>query len=196
MMGIFSVRLLVTITLTLGVLPLWGAENAAILSVGGLYLNNQAHIADINGDGLDDILTFSSEQRSAMVLYQKADGRFYKGLSTYLQYDHPELQIDAFHAGDFNGDQKLDFLVVYEQRFISFYQGAGTDTFVKAGEFEIPFDLDIISTVGDLNGDHQMDLLVTTTEASEQQQLPVFTFAERQKAGFPLKMKFSQLDLA
>jgi hypothetical protein len=127
---------------------------------------------DFNGDGKDDFVgvTMSGELRVA--------------LSTGTTFTPVGLQFPAaggvFSAvvGDFNGDGKLDLAVTSQgaaagspfapgtnASVLSILLGNGDGTFQPHVDFPIPISPGGIS-VGDLNGDHKLDIVVTGAPAT------------------------------
>lgn len=113
------------------------------------------HVADVNGDGLDDVLTANAPAGSVTALLSDGFG----DLST--RADSPVgLDCSSLDVGDFDGDTVLD--VVVTSTFasnVSFLHGNGDGTFlpftpVAAGALAGSV------VAGDFNGDGQSDLVV------------------------------------
>src|SRR5580704_9625073 len=115
-------------------------------------------IGDFNGDGVKDIVTgnTNSSAHTVSVLLGKRDGTFEPNVD-YAAGGAPS----SVAVGDFNGDGKLDIIVVYgfENASVGVLLGNGDGTFKP-----------VISTtagpagesiaVGDFNGDKKLDIAI------------------------------------
>jgi hypothetical protein len=113
------------------------------------------HVADVNGDGFDDLLTANAPAGTVTALLADGVGDFSD------RHDSPVgLDCSSLDVGDFDGDTVLD--VVVTSAFasnVSFLHGNGDGTFlpftpVAAGALAGSV------VAGDFNGDGQSDLVV------------------------------------
>ena len=120
-------------------------------------------IGDFNGDGLMDIVVgnTNSSAHTVSVLLGKADGTFAPAVN-YAAGGAPT----SVAVGDFNGDGKLDIVVLYgfENAIVSVLLGNGDGTFQ-------PFKTTTAGpaggsvAVGDFNGDGKLDVAVSDNES-------------------------------
>ena len=125
-------------------------------------------VADFNGDGKPDIATVEgSFTGGALRLYLgNGDGTFTSTADTSF-YSSGYIYNTSLAVGDFNGDGKLDVVVVSEEGPSQAYVllGNGDGTFGPAasfGSFNQPFSV----AVGDFNGDGRLDLALTDSGTS------------------------------
>jgi VCBS repeat protein len=137
-----------------------------------------AVLADVNGDGILDIVTangfpgneFVTGGQGVSVLLGNGDGSFKPALSV-LATGNPSSII----VGDFNGDGKPDIVIAFDSEFgfgvatLSILRGNGDGTFQAPSSIPIPFfsGFDPVNVVGvssiaaaDFNGDGRLDLAV------------------------------------
>jgi hypothetical protein len=67
-------------------------------------------VADVNGDGLEDLFLGSSKRIKSQVYIQNSNGKFVKTQQKSIEVDSVYEDVDAQFA-DFNGDGKLDLVV-------------------------------------------------------------------------------------
>ncbi|NNC49556.1 MAG: VCBS repeat-containing protein [Flaviramulus sp.] len=67
-------------------------------------------VADVNGDGLEDLFIGGSKDQSGILYVQQADGKFVKGDSQPWEQDRASEDLGALFL-DVNGDQDLDLYV-------------------------------------------------------------------------------------
>jgi hypothetical protein len=116
--------------------------------------------ADINGDGLTDILYWDGGGNLVTGL-ALGNGTF----STTNQIADPDAQI--LIPGDFNGDGKLDAVAIYTgsdpsaKALLYYYQGNGDGTF-RSRNTAVNLQDDAVQTAlaADFNGDGKLDLAV------------------------------------
>jgi hypothetical protein len=114
-------------------------------------------VADVNGDGILDVLFEGEAQGSGAVqiCLGNGDGTF------TLKYQANENNFDAspIGIGDFNGDGKLDMAVtdVYQ---IDIFLGNGDGTFQAPVSYACTPTCNGSITAADLNGDGKLDLIV------------------------------------
>jgi hypothetical protein len=153
---------------------------AAPLVVGGLssdILQSGVAIADINGDGVADILAFPLSilvGTSPVVFLGHGDGTFGSPIganNTNVGIIAYQL---AFAVGDFNGDGMVDYALATSASSgtagntmnVFFGKGDGTFTASPQNPITLPGMPDDIQT-GDFNGDGVLDLVVTISESGK-----------------------------
>ena len=67
-------------------------------------------VADINGDGLDDVFIGSSKGNKSAIFTQQKDGKFIKTNQSNLDADSTNENVDACFV-DVNGDKALDLVI-------------------------------------------------------------------------------------
>jgi Bacterial Ig-like domain (group 3)/FG-GAP-like repeat len=144
------------------------------LAVNGTFIAPPAYFvgstgftpADVNGDGLTDILSIDNNGILRTAL-SRGDGTF------SLASEVPAIVGELLTPGDFNGDGKVDVAAIIDGDLIDqglvtqdselfFYKGNGDGTFQNA---TAPVSLQISgaaqAVTGDFNGDGQLDLVVS-----------------------------------
>jgi hypothetical protein len=126
--------------------------------------------ADLNGDGLTDVLSINPAGQLIA-----ATGR---GNGTFFITSQTNVGGQLIAAGDFNGDGKIDAIVVNSGTFdfnagqitspaqISFYSGNGDGTFQSSAAVNLPIAAAAAPLVGDFNGDNKLDLVIPYNEVS------------------------------
>jgi hypothetical protein len=110
-------------------------------------------VADFNGDGSPDMLTYESANQSLSVLFGKSDGTFQPPSTRPLGFP-----ITSIVASDFNGDGKAD-LAMSAGSSIAVLMNAGDGTFGPAAFYPVGVTANYV-TVGDINRDGVADLVV------------------------------------
>ena len=114
-------------------------------------------VADVNGDGILDVLFEGEAQGSGavQVYLGNGDGTFtLKSQANENNYDANPIGI-----GDFNGDGKLD-LAVTDDYQVDIFLGNGDGTFQPFVPYACDLSCNGSITVADLNGDGKLDLIV------------------------------------
>ena len=131
------------------------SQTISLFSTGGL-LNVQTIVGDFNGDGLPDLLYYSSWGSSddeIVLLPGNGNGTF--GASSPTLFWGPELPVVA---GNFDGDGRLDLAFNVGQSAISVLFGLGDGRFVVPGQLgSILPDTPLLA---DVAGDGTEDLFV------------------------------------
>lgn len=113
--------------------------------------------ADMNRDGVTDLVVRNNEDRGLSVYLGQTDGTFIHSVT--LPY---ETYIDTILVFDFNGDQHLDIVTsdrLGQNRFLNFITGDGTGQVQKYQELEVDFQA-TLSVAQDFNGDTGVDFLL------------------------------------
>jgi len=135
-----------------------GTFNEAIYFPIGLHpIANSIAIGDYNGDGNLDLAVISGLASDLKILTGNGDATF--NLYYPVAFNGGGVS-SGIRTGDFNGDGKLDLVVVKTWRNeVSVLTGNGDGTFNAASNYPVgvsPIDI----TIGDFNGDGKLDLAV------------------------------------
>jgi pimeloyl-ACP methyl ester carboxylesterase len=124
---------------------------------------NAIDIGDFNHDGkLDLVITYTS---GVSILLGNGDGSF----QAAVEYPTPNPPADSVNAADFNRDGILDLAVPTQNGAVSILVGNGDGTFKTAISYPTgSSDIDGRSTVADVNGDGNPDLVLTFRSSSDQ----------------------------
>ena len=134
-------------------------------------------VGDFNSDGLQDLATLDTAGYSVSVLLGNPDGTFQPARSSYAGDGYP---LSSLAVGDFNEDGKLDLAT--GSNFYEPYQYGVDDVIVLLGNGDGTFaPPDYLGTnlaaesvaAGDLDGDGNLDLVVTSRDDSQRQLLSV-----------------------
>ena len=121
---------------------------------------SSARIADLTGNGIDDIIAANSTVNTVGILLGNGDGTFQPEVD-YATGQYPNDVVVA----DFNGDGKLDLAVANfgsEGNSVSILLGNGDGTFRPHVDYAVggqPYGL----AAADLNGDGKIDLIAANT---------------------------------
>jgi hypothetical protein len=124
--------------------------------------NGQFVTADLNGDGLTDVLGIDASLNLISSL-GRGDGTF-SPANTF-----PGSSLGSLATGDFNEDGKIDVIGISQgnqDSALSFYSGNGDGTFqpsLPAIDLKTPGAQ--VAVTGDFNGDNHLDILVPYTLA-------------------------------
>jgi FG-GAP-like repeat len=123
---------------------------------------SEATIADINGDGKNDIVVSDSESGTISVFLGHGDGTV---TAEPLAYDTGQFPWTAPLVADFNGDGLMDVLIPDDAFSFVYLQGFGDGTFRAAPSYPLPdtFVANAASfsvATGDFNNDGIPDVVV------------------------------------
>ena len=121
-------------------------------------------VGDFNGDGKLDLVV-ANQDGTVSVLLGKGDGTFQPAVN--YEADHPAgTEPSSVAVGDFNGDGKLDLLVVNSgSSDVSVLLGNGDGTFQTALYSSFVEVNPGMVAVGDFDGDGKLDLVVVNSKA-------------------------------
>jgi hypothetical protein len=120
-------------------------------------------LADVNGDGLSDLITFTPQNGNNPAQLTVAFGQKGGTLSTpvsanFALTNGPPTQV---LAGDFNHDGSIDLVLTYPSSY-QVVLNDGTAHFTAAGSGTFPGSSWGRGTVGDFNGDGKLDFVIDT----------------------------------
>jgi hypothetical protein len=130
----------------------------------GTYANSVL-TADFNGDGRLDLAAAVPNYPSSTVslLLGNGDGTF-QPARNFATADYPK----SLAVGDFNGDGKLDLMILGETSYssgLTVLLGNGDGAFQPAQNIAFDFFNPTSLAVGDLNADGKFDLVVTSNDS-------------------------------
>lgn len=131
--------------------------NTSIVGLGSAYF--WLSTADLNGDGIPDLVATSGLQDNAVqVLMGNGDGTFSAGQVIAQNFQNQNLSTALFDADE---DGKIDAIVVDSFGALWFYQGNGDGSFSTNpklfGVGDVPFGIG----VADVDGDGHLDVVVS-----------------------------------
>ena len=129
---------------------------------GHWFLHDFVELGDLNGDGVLDLVTASTNidngGGSASVLLGRGDGTFADRVD-YLGFGAR----NSLALGDLDNDGVLDLVMADEERaLVSVRLGRGDGTFATRVNYATGPSPSFV-TLGDLNGDGALDLVTTTS---------------------------------
>jgi hypothetical protein len=136
--------------------PFWapGSPSAEVPAVG-----------DFNGDGLDDIVTFTRGNDRADVLVALSNGSSFGAAQLWHDWFAPGGEVPT--VGDFNGDGKDDIITFTRGESGDVFVGLSTGNGFAVGKWHDFFSIHgELPAVGDFNGDG-MDDIATFTRGAE-----------------------------
>ena len=129
------------------------APNSPLAAPAAQYV----HVADLNNDGIPDVIIVNNNFTGSVVIYQgKGDGTF-QAPSTFDTGGFPK----AITTADVNGDGNLDLIVpIQTTASIGILLGNGDGTFGSMTSYSVGNTPTFVA-VGDFNRDGNLDLAVT-----------------------------------
>jgi RHS repeat-associated protein len=113
-------------------------------------------LADVDGDGTDDLITASSDG-VASVMLGEGDGRFAAPLTHTLTH-----AAHLIKAADINGDEQLDLIVLSQSAgTIDVLLGGGDGTFTTAVTYGVAANA-VSFDIGDIDGDGDLDVVTAS----------------------------------
>jgi hypothetical protein len=158
-----------------------GTFQTAVTYGSGGYTANSVVIADVNGDGKPDLLVLNSCSNNSCsstygdgtvgVLLGNGDGTF----QTAVAYDSGGFEPTSIAVGDVNGDGKPDVVVAQCSGpvfgcfpgEVGVLLGNGNGTFQTAVNYSSGADTPVAVAVVDINGDGNLDILVTNSVSGD-----------------------------
>jgi hypothetical protein len=122
------------------------------------YSRSTAAIADLNGDTKLDLLIFNSQDNNISVRFGNGDGSFQDARSFPMDYTPRLINLD-----DIDKDGHLDLIVFHGTHYnISILLGDGNGGFQASRRIatDITDSYSILRTLGDMNGDGHLDVVV------------------------------------
>lgn len=121
------------------------------------------HVGDVNGDGKDDIVTFThGSQRKVYVALSTGSG-FAPSAIWHHDFAHAE---HLPMLGDFNGDGKEDLFAFTQLGDVSVALSTGASFGGGNYRSSVVMDLDAVPVIGDINGDGRDDVIVASADDS------------------------------
>lgn len=130
----------------------------------GPYVALTVSVADLNGDGKPDLLAQIQGASGGLVVqaYRNEGGGRFRAAGQVAGL--------LLASGDFRGDGRADLVVTNDQpsgsgaeASFQIYKGNGNGTFTAGTVYQLPVSM---VAVGDLNGDHNLDLVVLNQKNS------------------------------
>ena len=118
-------------------------------------------VADVNNDGLPDLVVGNQYSRDVRVLLGKPNGTFGRFRAFSAGFGVSEIA-----AGDFNEDGRVDLATTDAFGAVNILLGNGDGTFAAAASVPLDYNPQGIKTA-DLNGDDNLDLVIAIVGADE-----------------------------
>jgi Bacterial Ig-like domain (group 3)/FG-GAP-like repeat/FG-GAP repeat len=118
-------------------------------------------IADVNKDGIPDLVAASPSNQAAIVLLGNGDGTFQPGVFSYTGLNGG----GALAVADVDGDGKLDLVIAFSSPnagLLTVLLGNGDGTFQSPVSYNFGGNQTFSLAVGDVNGDGKPDLVVAS----------------------------------
>ena len=121
-------------------------------------------IGDFNADGWNDLVYVNSGTNTISLLLGYGDGSFHLEQTYWTGYDSLPRSIAI---GDLNNDNRSDIVVAYSgSQTIGIFYGDGNGTLTNqstysTGSGSLPYSI----SLGDFNGDHQLDIVVANARS-------------------------------
>jgi hypothetical protein len=127
------------------------------------FLSKGMVIEDIDKDGFQDIVAIGSQWNASntpefFFIKGNGDGTFTEGTQRF--FTNSDRSTSFSFALDFNKDGNLDIVASYDNN-VFIYTGDGAGNFVKTTDVSL-YDAGANMSVGDLNGDDNMDFIMPT----------------------------------
>jgi hypothetical protein len=157
-------------------------------SVGGVP-NGQFVAADLNGDGLTDVLGIDGLGNLISAL-GRGDGTLWPSNTT------KGSSLGSLATGDFNGDGKLDVVGISansQDSTLFFYAGNGNGTFqASLAGVDLNAPGAQVAVIGDFNGDNNLDLVVPYSATFPASGSGLIFLPGKGKGAFGVPVLFSQ----
>ncbi|MGA8151637.1 MAG: FG-GAP-like repeat-containing protein [Terriglobales bacterium] len=138
-----------------------GFLSAPQISAGGAaYSNFPGVVGDFNGDGKKDVATMvdtgaTTPNFKISVALSKGDGTF-----TTVLTPTTATEMDLIFAGDLNGDQKDDLIMLHAAGTVEAWLSKGDGTFASKGAIAVISNPLLGGTLFDVNGDGKLDVVM------------------------------------